>query len=141
MPVARYFLYVGGALLALLFVADAYLPKLPAANMANADLPVIHIRIQSERKWPERLDFDTGLPMTMQAQIAGTDTRATNPAVIDDRPAKAELREAFAQVKPSDPVKPPSKPQHKRKIARHRAAPTVLMAQRPQFGWFGRSYW
>jgi hypothetical protein len=31
MPLARYFFYVGGVLLALLFIADAYLPKLPVA--------------------------------------------------------------------------------------------------------------
>jgi hypothetical protein len=43
MPLARYFLFVGGVLLALLFVADALLPKLPAAETANANLPVIRI--------------------------------------------------------------------------------------------------
>jgi len=141
MPVARYFLYVGGVLLALMFVTDAYLPKLPAANTASADLPVVRIRIQSERKWPERIDFDTGLPTIASVQIAGPDTGATNPATINDRLAKAEAREAFAQLKPSDPAKPEPKPQRKRKMAKHPATPGVLMAQRPQFGWFGRSYW
>jgi hypothetical protein len=32
MPLARYFLYVGGVLLALLFVADMCLPKLPVGG-------------------------------------------------------------------------------------------------------------
>ena len=48
MPLARYFLFVGGVLLALLFLSDAYLPKLPAAERADTDLPVI--RIHSDRK-------------------------------------------------------------------------------------------
>src|SRR6266436_2879479 len=32
MPLARYFYYVGGVLLALLFIADAFLPKLPSVT-------------------------------------------------------------------------------------------------------------
>jgi hypothetical protein len=32
MPLARYFLFIGGALLALLFFADALLPKLPGCG-------------------------------------------------------------------------------------------------------------
>ena len=50
MPLARYFFFVGGVLLALLFISDAYLPKLPVADRAYTDLPVI--RIHSNRKWP-----------------------------------------------------------------------------------------
>jgi hypothetical protein len=141
MPVARYFLYVGGALLALLFISDAYLPKLPAVNTARADPPVIRIHIQSDRRWPERIDYDTGLPTKTSPQIADADSRATVPATINDLPAKAEAREAFAQLKPSGPTKPEPKPQLKRKVAKHRATPGILIAQRPQLGWFGRSYW
>jgi hypothetical protein len=36
MPLARYFVWVGSVLLALLFIADAYLPKLPDTGNANA---------------------------------------------------------------------------------------------------------
>ena len=140
MPLVRYFVYVGGVLLALLFISDAYLPKLPATNSARADLPATRIRIQSERKWPERVDYDTSLP-TMSAQVAQADARPTALAAVNDIPARVEAREAFAQLKPSAPTKPEPKPPRKRKIAKHRAAPGVLMAQRPQFGWFGRSYW
>jgi hypothetical protein len=35
MPLARYFFYVGGVLLALLLIADAYLPKLPVAHRTD----------------------------------------------------------------------------------------------------------
>jgi hypothetical protein len=44
MPLARYFFYVGGVLLALLFVPHAYLPNPPVAERANANLLVIRIR-------------------------------------------------------------------------------------------------
>ena len=56
MPLARYFFFVGGVLLALLFMANAWLPELPATDSvaAVADIPVI--RIHSDRKWPERVE-------------------------------------------------------------------------------------
>ena len=62
MPLARYFLWVGGVLLALLFVADARLPALPVAE-ATTDVPSPIIRIHSERKWPDRIVFDTNAPI------------------------------------------------------------------------------
>jgi hypothetical protein len=43
MPLARYFLYVGSVLLALLFIADACLPKPPAVNHSDEFRPVIRI--------------------------------------------------------------------------------------------------
>jgi hypothetical protein len=42
MPLARYFLSVGGVLLALLFVADAVAPKVPAAATDSNDLGADH---------------------------------------------------------------------------------------------------
>ena len=61
MPLARYFLYVGGVLLTLVFILDACLTsKLPVIERSHANSPVI--RIHSDRKWPERIVFDTTLP-------------------------------------------------------------------------------
>ena len=139
MPLARYFFFVGGVLLALLFISDAYLPKLPVADRANTDLPVI--RIYSDRKWPERVVYDTSLPTIILAQIANTEARVS---------AKAQVRKAFAQLQPSDakqlqqsePKTPEPKLQRKRKIAKRRAAPSmILVARQPQFGLFGNSIW
>lgn len=100
MPLARYFSFVGGALLALLLILDACLPKVPAAERANANLPVI--RIHSDRKWPERVVYDTTIPTIIPAQIAsgeaGVPTRVAVPGVS----IKAREREAFAQMQPSD---------------------------------------
>ena len=137
MPVARYFLYVGGMLLALLFAADAYLPKSPVAARADANSPVIRVRIHSDRKWPERVVYDTSLPTIIPAQIATTDSGVA----VADVSTTTQARQAFAQLQPPIQKKPEPKPQRKRKIAMHRAPPWVLVAQRPQFGWFGRSLW
>ena len=148
MPLARYFFFVGGVLLALLFISDAYLPKLPVAERAYTDLPVI--RIHSDRKWPERVVYDTSLPTIIPAQIANTDASVPPPEAVADISAKAQVREAFAQLQPSDaeqlgrskPRTPEPKLQRKRKIAKRRVAPSmVLVARQPQFGFFGNSIW
>jgi hypothetical protein len=65
--------------------------------------------------------------------------------------AKARVRESFAQLPlPSDSRhvhvaelrKPEAKPQRKRKIVRRRPGPPpVMLAQQPQFGFFGNSWW
>ena len=63
MPVMRYFVYVGGALLALLFIVSACLPALPVAQTSSqqaSDLSIV--RIHSNQKWPERVVFDTTRP-------------------------------------------------------------------------------
>jgi hypothetical protein len=147
-PLARYFLFVGGVLLALLFISDAYLPKLPVADRANTDLPVI--RIHSDRKWPERVVYDTSVPTVIPAQITNTDASVPTPATVADISAKAQVREAFAQMQPSDaeqlqrskPKTPEPKLQRKRKIAKRHVAPSmVLVARQPQFGFFGNSIW
>ena len=145
MLVVRYFLFVGGALLALLFVADTWLPKLPAEQRADADLPVI--RIHSDRKWPQAVVFDTSQPTIVSAQAeAGLPAAAT----VADISSKARLRQAFAQLQPtaptpaqaSVPAKPEPKLQPKRKVAKGRTAPPVmLVAQQPQFGFFGNNTW
>jgi hypothetical protein len=143
MPLARYFVFVGGVLLALLFISDAFLPKLPVVESVNADLPLI--RIHSDRKWPERVVFDTSLPTIVPAQLAKVQSSNQGPATtVADIPPKARVREAFAQLRPPDAAqapdakKPEPKPAHKRKIAkRHVAPPVMLVAQQPRFGFFG----
>jgi hypothetical protein len=148
MPLVRYFFFVGGALLALLFVSDAYLPKPPDVARADADLPVI--RIHSERKWPERVVFDTSRPTIVPVRTANAGAGVPAAATAADFAAKARLREAFAQLQPPAqtqaqapaPAKPEPKLQPKHKVAKRRAAPPVmLVAQQPQFGLFGNNTW
>ena len=140
MPLARYFLYVGGALLALLFISDSYLPKLPAADQRNSRPVIIHI--DSDQKWPERIVYDTSLPTVVPPQIANIEANVAAPEIV----ASAKGREAFAQLQPSsqlsDAKKREPKLQRQRKIAKRRAAPPALLAARQvQFGWFGNRIW
>ena len=155
MPVLRYFLFVGGALLALLLGANALLPQeAPAVGSlaSGAELPTI--RIHSDRKWPERVVFDTSRPMTAPVAVAKADVPVAAPAVTVASP-KARVREAFAQlplseqvpaVAPVEPKKPEVRPQPKRKLVKARPVqqpiqqPVMLVAQQPHFGLFGNTW-
>jgi hypothetical protein len=146
MPLARYFFFVGAALLALLFMSDAYLPKPAAVQRADADIPVI--RINSDRKWPKPIVFDTSHPTVfataaMTAPVSGpTDTSGAD---------KSRILDAFAQLqtpelKSAEPIKPSAKPEArprpKRVVAKkHLAPPTMLVAQHQQFGFFASNNW
>jgi hypothetical protein len=156
MPLARYFLFVGAALLALLFVADSFLPKPPAAEVTAAAADHSIIRIQSDRKWPERVVFDTSIPTIGPVQTAAA-LPIHGPAGVAD--ASAKVRDAFAQLQPSDlkQLQPQLQPSvaktpvlapvpaapHKRKIAKkHAAPPMVLVAQQQRpFGFFANNGW
>src|ERR1700759_535305 len=60
-PFLRYLVFVGGALVALLFAANWVWPGAPSApvQQASTETPVEHtIRIPSARRWPDKIDFD-----------------------------------------------------------------------------------
>ncbi len=140
MPFGRYFLFVGGVLLALLLIADSCLPKLPFVANANADLPVI--KIQSERKWPERIVYDTSLPTIIPAQVAIT------KATVSHNSANVREREAFAQLQSSVVIQPqpihPRSPNRSRNAntnTSRRAAAAIPLARQARFGWFGNGIW
>ena len=150
MPLARYFVFVGGVLLALLFVVGAVLPQLPVADTdtAGAEVDKSTIRIHSDRKWPERVVFDTSLPTVVPGQALKTEAAipAPAPAIVADVPPKARVREAFAQLVPPESKKPEPKLQklhRKPKIAKNRVVPppVIMVAQQPRFGFFANSTW
>ena len=62
MPIARYFIFVGGALAALLFIAGWCLPTPPAMFAKQLVIDRSIIRIKSVRKWPEKVVLDTSQP-------------------------------------------------------------------------------
>jgi hypothetical protein len=104
MPVARYFLYVGGVLLALLFALDAFAPPQAAvASNGSSSIDKTVVRIHSDQKPPERVVYDTSLPTivppkaTIQAAVA-----PVPPAV--DLTAQARVRDTFAQFVPAEAI-------------------------------------
>jgi hypothetical protein len=140
MPLARYFLYVGGVLLALLFLSAPYLPKLPASAGGGSRSAIIHI--YSDQKWPERIVYDTNLPAVVPAPIANLEANVAAPEIV----ASTTARAAFAQLRPSSQLSDVNKREPKlhrqRKIAKRPAArPALLAARQVQFGWFGNRIW
>lgn len=149
MPLARYFLIVGGVLLAVLFMAGALLPSLSAVERVEAQRTTI--RIHSEMKLPERVVFDTRAPaVTHSADPVVTEAAAPIPLPAADISASA--RQAFARMQSSDPIasklahanRPEIKPAPPRKseTRRRAAAPRkVRLARQHQFDWFGGRMW
>ena|SRR2546423_14874286 len=148
MPLARYFIYVGGILFTLVFILDACLTKLPVMERSRVNTPII--RIHSDRKWPERIVFDITLPTIVPAPTAIAENRVTGPATVADASAKEREREAFALMQPpdakrlelSEPGRRELKQKRQRKtVKRHVTPRSVLVARQPQFGWFGNTFW
>ena len=145
MPVMRYFLFVGAALLALLFAVSAELPSPPVVKATNTAAHLPMIRIHSDRKWPERVVFDTSAKPASVAPVQTASIAPTPPAPPQqggDVSAKLRARDAVAQLTPADLKKREAKPARKRSVVRKRVSPpTMLVAQRPQFGFFANNIW
>ena len=145
MPIARYFFYVGGVLLALLFAVDTFAPKEPVASSIASAAPIENptLRIRSDQKWPEPVVYDTSLPTIVppKVEIAAA-CRDRLPTPVAEMSAKARVRESFAQFRPADDPKPEAKPLPKRKVAKVRVAPPPMrVAQQPHFGFFASNIW
>jgi hypothetical protein len=121
-PLRGYFLWVGGALLVLLFAADSLLPAPLPSKLIQSHSTLPPIRITSERKGPEAVVIDTGqlgfLPMLPDKEIAAAPSLPLSsdvahaarqpPASLseqadasDGSPAiSAHVRETLAQLGP-----------------------------------------
>lgn len=145
MPVARYFMFVGGVLLALLFTLDAFAPReaVVAGSATSAvDKPIV--RIHSDQKLPERVVYDTSLP-TIVPPAANIRVAAAPPAPADVT-AQARVRNTFAQFVPAESRKLEPQAPRKRKVARiakSRSSQPMRFAQQQQwhFGFFGAPTW
>jgi hypothetical protein len=108
MPIFRYFFFVGGALLALLFAANYALPTSPVTQaIATASNEQPLIRIRSDRHLPERVVLDTSQPTLAAPAVKIAAVAAPQPPVESMSPAlaeisaKARVRETFAQFTPA----------------------------------------
>ncbi len=102
MPIARYFIIVGGTLAALLLIAGWCLPTPPAmfANQLVIDRSVI--RIKSARKWPEKVVLDTGQPIITPPAVEEPPA-AQSVRLAPDEAGDQSNPEALAQLKPDAP--------------------------------------
>ncbi|SEN72816.1 hypothetical protein [Bradyrhizobium sp. OK095] len=144
MPIFRYFVFVGGALLTLLFAVNYVVPASPVAQAvatASYDQPLI--RIRSDRHLPERVVLDTSqptiaAPVVKTAAVAAPQTPvhdAASPALAE-MSAKARVRETFAQFTPNLKVdtasarKAEAKPQEQAQAQIPQAAPAQAQPKR-----------
>ena len=165
MPVARYFLFVGGVLLALLFVVNSIVPQEAVVAGQNQGLssPGVDktmVRIKSTQKLPERVVYDTNLPTIVPAQVNAV--AAAVPSATGDASPQARVRNTFAQFIPPEkadaqkvaaeqPAQAQPQAPKKRKVARYHAHPQQPMRlaqpgmyqpyrvaqQQPRMGFFG----
>ena len=143
MPVLRYFVFVGGALLALLFVAGAFAPPQPVAAKADTVVATENptLRIRSDHKWPQAIVFDTTQPTIVPAPVVKAEANAAAPANVAEISPKARVRETFAQFVPVEPKVQP-KLQHKRRIAKYAAGSRMAqIAQPTRSNVFGNNIW
>jgi hypothetical protein len=110
-PLGRYFAFVGGVLVGMLFFADWYLPSASSQTFfreARVDKSII--RIKSAHKWPEPIVIDASLPTTVPPL-----------PVLAKAPIINQPREALAQLKSPLPraSKHPGPAREKRKVAAH----------------------
>jgi len=126
----RYFLVVGGLLLTLLFIVDWYTPSPPQTATQEGSIDRTILRIRSARKWPEKVQIDTTIPMTAPS---------TATVVAASRPEQPKLA-AYAQAKPAEPQSEKRKAAALVRRSKPRAAPPMRFAVTPMpqawsFGW------
>jgi hypothetical protein len=100
-PIARYFIFVGGALAALLFIPGSRLPTPPAMFAdRSVGLDGAVIRIKSAHKWPEKIILDTS-QLTVTPPVI-VDLPAVQPAIplLSDKAPDQSNLEAMALLKP-----------------------------------------
>jgi hypothetical protein len=121
MPLGRYFAVTGSLLLALLFLADWYIPKVAPATVADIDRTII--RIHSAHKWPEAINIDTSLPTIVPPPMTVVADTAARPA-----PHQADSRRAALALATDTPPAQAvisaaaAKPVHRRRAKVARAA-------------------
>ena len=138
MPLVRYFVVVTGVLLAMLAVANWSLPNPAPLPSQETEVDKTTLRIRSERKWPQKIEFDTAMDPFIAPSAPPAVASAAQAATA--APHEKPALEALAQAKPPEPeiTKPKSKMRTARRLPR--SAPRVVVAADPttpgwSFGW------
>jgi hypothetical protein len=134
MPLLRYFTFVGGALLTLLFVASWYFPEVETIKHNDVARPVI--RIASDRVGPPRVDLDTS------AQAVAIPVPVPDPVSVADslEQAPARIAEARPVVQTPTPAVVVKIERKKTKVAK-RPAPQRVAANPQGFQPFPSTWW
>ena len=140
MPLTAYFRNVGAVLLALLLIADFYLPKSSVVEKEAIYRPVI--RIYTERKGIEPVVFDT--TQNMFAAVTPEPWDTNPPAVLTNDVAASGIRDAFVlhshRAASVEKGRQPTRKYAARGTRRHAKSQMVLASRQGQFGWVGFRY-
>jgi hypothetical protein len=137
-PLVRYFVVVTGVLLAMLAVVNWSLPSPPPPPSQEAEIDKSTLRIRSERKWPQKIEFDTAMHPFIAPSALSIATAET--AVRPEKPPLDALAEAKPADKPSEPQATKPKPHVRMAHRTPRSAPRMMVAANPpsqqwSFGW------
>src|SRR5579864_3851338 len=139
-PLVRYFVVMAGVLLAMLAFVNWCLPAPTPVQTQATQVDRTAIRIRSDHKWPQKIEFDT----TMHPFVApSAPAIATAPIVKPPSDALAQAATADAQaapVKPSEPKAAKPKPRPRTARRAPRLPPPMRFAVNPlpppwPFGW------
>jgi hypothetical protein len=102
-PIARYFIFVGATLAALLLIADWCLPTPPAMFAKQLVIDRSIIRIKSAHKWPEKIVLDTSRPIITPPTLEEPPTAQSVRLPPDEAGDRSNL-EAMAELNPDPPL-------------------------------------
>ena len=134
MPIGRYFLYIGGVLLALLLIVDWWLPSL-GSESASSNVDRTTIRIHSAQKWPAAVVIDTTLPTIAPPQAPSIAAQAPPAPPPPARPVREALAlaDATPAAKPAEAVKPAKPHVRRSRVARAPAGYDMFGPRNDQF--------
>jgi hypothetical protein len=99
MPLGRYFAFAGSLVIALLFLADWYIPR-PSGASDGTDVERSIIRIQTMHRWPDAIVFDPSLATISPPSVIA----AGFPAARAPRDALALLPQTLPAALASTPA-------------------------------------
>jgi hypothetical protein len=137
-PIARYFIFVGGSLAALLVIAGWCLPTPPAMFADQLAIDRTIIRIKSARKWPEKVVLDTSQP-TIAPSAVKEPPAAQLVWLPPEKSGDQSNLEAFARLKPDTPSAAVDHPTLRIKRGLARTARSKRVARGPVTGRLARA--
>lgn len=133
LPMARYLAVVGAALAVLLLIAGRSLPELPDRFPDRPDsIDAATIRIESARKWPEKVVLDTSQPTFFPPSVDVAPARDLVERLPDEETAQPDVdSQADAVARPKPDVRPivAEHPFVRAKRKRARTAPSAHVAR------------